>query len=514
MWGRRFGGASLLRLAMFAAAGAATVVSSLPVQAQSAADKATARQLATQGIKLYGEGKYAQALDLLQRAQTLYDAPVHLLYIARCQHRVGQLVESAETYRKLVRVNLAADAPQVFKDAKQSGDQELAEVEPKVPSLRVDVQPANVPGLIFSIDGQQVSSAVLGVDRPLNPGEHRVELSAPGYQGKAATIALGQGDRKHVSITLEPAAAQPGVPAPVPTPAPAPTPAPGQPAQPAPVAQPAQPGQVAQPAPPAAPPAQPPGAEQPAAEPEQQQGGVGVLLGLRLAGMLPIGNLDTNLAGAYPNGHRLASNELSMTDVAKAGGGLELEAGFRFARFFTAVLTYGLYGLKGEPGLDDLGFEDVYYDDPPADPNTPESATTVESTPTLELIGGGARIGTPRGAMGGYGELGFVYERLQAQQTVTLIPEKGGGECEIVRSYTGGAVRLGAGAAIPLGSVFQLSPFAGAAIGKFSNASVEGDCLRQDYEYDPMSDIHVLLTLGIGGEFLFGSDKPPANPSE
>jgi Flp pilus assembly protein TadD len=99
MWGRRFGGASLLRLALVVAAGAATVVSSVPAQAQSAADKATARQLATQGIKLYGEGKYAQALDLLQRAQTLYDAPVHLLYIARCQHRVGQLVESAETYR-------------------------------------------------------------------------------------------------------------------------------------------------------------------------------------------------------------------------------------------------------------------------------------------------------------------------------------------------------------------------------------------------------------------------------
>jgi hypothetical protein len=230
--------------------------------------------------------------------------------------------------------------------------------------------------------------------------------------------------------------------------------------------------------------------------------------------MLPIGNLDANLSGAYPNGHRLGSNEMSMTDVAKAGGGVELEAGFRFARFFTLVLSYGLYGLKGERGLDDLGFEDVYYDNPPDDPNTLESATTVESTPTLELIGGGARIGTPRGSMGGYGELGFVYERLQAQQAVTLIPAKGGGECEIVRSYTGGAVRLGAGAAIPLGSVFQLSPFAGAAIGKYTNASVEGDCLLTGYEYDPMSDIHVLLTLGIGGEFLLGSDSPPAKPSE
>src|SRR5664280_675076 len=61
--------------------------------AQTASDKATARQMATEGIQSYKQGKYAEALDLLQRAEQLYDAPVHLIYIARVQAALGKLVE-------------------------------------------------------------------------------------------------------------------------------------------------------------------------------------------------------------------------------------------------------------------------------------------------------------------------------------------------------------------------------------------------------------------------------------
>ena len=103
MWGRALGTALLLRLVPAAAVGAFVTLAGAPAVAQSAADKATARQLAVQGIKVYEDGKYSEALDKLERAQTLYDAPVHLLYIARCQHKLGMLVESAETYRRMVR---------------------------------------------------------------------------------------------------------------------------------------------------------------------------------------------------------------------------------------------------------------------------------------------------------------------------------------------------------------------------------------------------------------------------
>src|SRR5688572_19890431 len=108
-----------------------------PVLAQSASDKATARKLATVGIKLYQEQKFEEALDKLRRAQELYDAPVHVLYMARCQVKLGKLVEGAESYRRLVRTELEPNAPDVFQTAITDGEKELAEVEPRVPFLTI-----------------------------------------------------------------------------------------------------------------------------------------------------------------------------------------------------------------------------------------------------------------------------------------------------------------------------------------------------------------------------------------
>ena len=56
------------------AVGAAALVAGAQASAQSAADKATARQLAVRGIELYNDGKYAEALPLLKRAVNIAEA--------------------------------------------------------------------------------------------------------------------------------------------------------------------------------------------------------------------------------------------------------------------------------------------------------------------------------------------------------------------------------------------------------------------------------------------------------
>jgi tetratricopeptide (TPR) repeat protein len=132
--------------------------SAYPVLAQTAADKATARQLATQGIQSYQQGKNAEALELLQKAEQLYDAPIHLVYIARAQAALGKLVEASETYRRLVRIDLPAGAPQAFKDAISDAHKELPQLEPRIPSLRIDVNPSEAEGLKLKIDGEQLSN--------------------------------------------------------------------------------------------------------------------------------------------------------------------------------------------------------------------------------------------------------------------------------------------------------------------------------------------------------------------
>jgi hypothetical protein len=171
--------------------------------AQSAADKATARQLATQGIQYYQQGKNAEALDLLQKAEQLYDAPIHLVYIARAQAALGKLVEASETYRRLVRIDLPAGAPQAFRDAVSDGHKELPQLEPRIPSLRIDVSPSEAEGLKLKIDGEQLSSVVIGINRPTNPGRHFVEVSAIGYESASSSVELALGGKQTVSLRMK-----------------------------------------------------------------------------------------------------------------------------------------------------------------------------------------------------------------------------------------------------------------------------------------------------------------------
>jgi hypothetical protein len=171
--------------------------------AQSAADKATARGLAREGIDLFKAGKFAESLDRMQRAQELYDAPVHLIYIARCQDKLGLVVEATETYRRLVRLQLGDNAPDAFKQAVADAKKELPLVEPKLASVKILVEPANVEGLKLEIDGTKVSAAVIGVDRPANPGTRKITASAPGYKLTEQTVELTSGQTKSVKLVLE-----------------------------------------------------------------------------------------------------------------------------------------------------------------------------------------------------------------------------------------------------------------------------------------------------------------------
>lgn len=176
---------------------------STPASAQAAADKATARQLALAGTDAYDAGRYAEALDKLTRAQTLFEAPIHLLYIARSQAKLKRLVEAAETYRKLALVEIAADGPGAFLKAQADGKVELAELLPRIPSIKIHVAPQDVEGMVLSINSVPVSSAVIGVDRPANPGTLEIEVSAPGYASQTHQQQLAEGEHRELSLTLE-----------------------------------------------------------------------------------------------------------------------------------------------------------------------------------------------------------------------------------------------------------------------------------------------------------------------
>jgi len=445
---------------------------SSPSAAQSPADKATARKLATDGIGLYTKGEYVEALDRLQRAQALYQAPIHLLYIARSQVRLGKLVDGAETYRRLLRTQLDNDAPRAFKDALSAAQRELADLEPNIPTLRIDVTPANAEGLKLFIDGQPVSAAVVGVDRPTNPGQHVVEARANGYATATTTADLASGSKQTAKLTLRPSV-QPKA---VPTKA-------GE------------------------------GKTDGTGEADQSQGdastaaatqdgekkrGLELSVGLRIGAVSPSGKIDAATG---------SSDDRKLADRFGSGGQLELRAGLS--------VPVGSFAITPLLSLAGAAYANGGYYDQPVDVVFPGVDTSVDTEvvtrPQGQSFGLGATIDTaPRRPMqfGGFAELLILpVQRFSVSGTIT----QGSTSCDFDEQYQGVALQLGVGALLAVTSQLRLTGQLGWAGGSFSSEKVKAACsdsigIDIDTDVSVPSDkkaSHSVTTLGLGAEYLF-----------
>ncbi|MBX3127424.1 MAG: hypothetical protein KF718_11950 [Polyangiaceae bacterium] len=427
--------------------------------AQSAADKGTARQLAGEGVELFRSEKWAEALDRMQRAQALFDAPVHLLYIARAQVKLGQLVEGAETYQRLIRTSLGADAPAAFKDAVNEGRKELPDVQARIPKLRIEVEPAGAAELSVKLDDAAVPPAALGVERLTNPGEHTVVATARGYKVAEVKVALAEAATETVRLTL-----------------------------------------VVDPTAATTPPPEGDGEPRPGAA-EESSSKLGFVLSARLLGMSPrgVGVRVTNSTRPAPDDQPY---DVPIKDLFGAGGGLELRGGLRFNPTFTVHVVAGGYGFKPGPDFDQ-----------PFQYGTDVSERT-SSQGVFSQFGLGGTMAFPVGGIHLLGELDLMLVHdFTVTRTVTF---QGGRTCEETWNAGGTALRLAAGASFPLSDSFALSPLAGLSIGTVSELTQEG-CGRAavDVRKAASQDIvaaqgdvdypaHLVLFLGVGLDWLIG----------
>jgi hypothetical protein len=173
------------------------------LRAQSDEDRAGARSLAFEGAQAYQEQRWADTVDLFSRAESLVHAPPHLLYIARASVQLGQLVRAREAYNRIVREPIAPNAPAAFRDAQEAAKAELPALEPRIPMLTVKVK-GSASNLSVTMDGKAIPPALVGVARPADPGEHKLQAAADGMGSDLVTVSLREGARESVVLELVP----------------------------------------------------------------------------------------------------------------------------------------------------------------------------------------------------------------------------------------------------------------------------------------------------------------------
>jgi hypothetical protein len=167
--------------------------------------KASARASYQDGIELQAQNNYPEALAHFQAAQKNYDAPTHLLHIAQCLAATGKLVEAQESYAELTHKELQGNAPEPFRDAVVTGRRELADLRPRIPTLRIEVKPApsTLRNLVLLLNGERIPNEVIGIARPVNPGVYRLTATAWGIAAAApVSITLAEKDAGRLDIKL------------------------------------------------------------------------------------------------------------------------------------------------------------------------------------------------------------------------------------------------------------------------------------------------------------------------
>jgi len=178
-----------------------TLTATSVVHAQTDEDKSTARATATAGQKAHAKGDHEKSLKLFLKAESLVHAPTHLLYIARSQVELGQLVEAQETYKKLTYEKLSEGAPEAFRGAQEAARTELATLEPRIPHLTAELSENDVSEFDLIVDGV-VRQGVEGVPQPINPGEHTVSVRTEGWASDEVALNLAEGASESATFEL------------------------------------------------------------------------------------------------------------------------------------------------------------------------------------------------------------------------------------------------------------------------------------------------------------------------
>jgi hypothetical protein len=194
--------------------------SARPAFAVTDEERSAARAAAGQGADAFEAGRFQEAVDLFTRAEAIVHSPIHLIYLARAQLKLGQWVKAYENFNRIKREGAPANAPAAVKKAVDDASKELGMLEPQLPQVAAKVKNPTAD-VEVQMDGTPIPPLLVGLMRPVDPGQHVFVAKSATAASQSVTLDVQPSSRHTVELELKPLTA----PAPVTpvTPAPAPT---------------------------------------------------------------------------------------------------------------------------------------------------------------------------------------------------------------------------------------------------------------------------------------------------
>jgi hypothetical protein len=181
---------------------ATTTLLGAPARAQDTS-VATARQLAISGIDAVESGDCDKGAPLLERAEGLHHASVHLQYLARCRKASGRLVAATEMWRRIIREGAPEGSSPAVATALSEAQSELEKALPRLAKKTIRTA-QSYPGLALTLDGANLPADMVGAPQVLDPGDHELAVTASGFQSWSQRFSVPEGDDSELVVELTP----------------------------------------------------------------------------------------------------------------------------------------------------------------------------------------------------------------------------------------------------------------------------------------------------------------------
>jgi hypothetical protein len=159
-----------------------------PAHAQNASSQAAAQALFDDARNLMNDGKFAEACPKFAESERLDPGAGTLLNLANCYEKNGQTASAWVTFKDAAA---AADVKHRA-DWSQRARERSTALEPTLSRLTISVpQDARIAGLEIRRDGVLVGNAEWGTAIPVDPGDHGLEVIAPGKKKWTSTAKVG-----------------------------------------------------------------------------------------------------------------------------------------------------------------------------------------------------------------------------------------------------------------------------------------------------------------------------------
>jgi hypothetical protein len=186
----------------FRALSAAALLAGAAARADDIEQLQRARTLFAQAEKDEDADRWSEALEKLHRVADVRRTAGVRYHIALCEEHLGHLATALAEYTAAndqARVEGAGDVLRLV-------GKQVAALSPRVPHLTIHILPEGVNATV-TLDGAAVRPDRVEAPLPVDPGEHRVEATAPGRVAAGATVSLREHDATILDLMLSEATA-------------------------------------------------------------------------------------------------------------------------------------------------------------------------------------------------------------------------------------------------------------------------------------------------------------------